>query len=178
MALTAGPAGKTGVKKTLSNHAPLMTTSPDFTKMLPELQAWNNGKGIDAESWIRCIGRFDHAVGYGQLFWPEFTIHDDCIMFADFTVESYDSWMKHTSGRRAPVEAVMNHRHILDLFSADASDVSRELVLYLGRLLRDMWSCKLKRDFPDRDILVSFPDEHYDDLIDYQITIYHQKHLS
>jgi hypothetical protein len=72
----------------------------------------------------------------------------------------------------------MNHRHILDLFSSDESEVPRELVLYLGRLLRDMWACKLKRDFPERDIVVSFPDEHYDDLITYEITIYHKKHVA
>lgn len=152
-----------------------MSTAPDIAKVLPELRSWNEGKGIDAESWIRCIGRFDHAVGYGHLFWPSFTIHDDCIMFSDFTVDSYDAWMKQTSGRKRAVEAVMNHRHILDLFSSDESEVSRELVLYLGRLLRDMWTCKLKRDFPDRDIIVSFPEEHCDDLLDYEITIFHQK---
>ena len=155
-----------------------MSATPDFSKLLPELQAWNDGKGIDVESWIRCVGSFHHAVGYAQLFWPEFTIHDDCIMFSDFTVESYDTWMKQTSGRRGSVEAVMNHRHILDLFCSDESDVPRELVLYLGRLLRDMWTCKLKRDFPERDIVVSFPDEHYDDLREYEIAIYHKKHAA
>jgi len=155
-----------------------MSTSPDFTRMIPELQAWNDGKGTDAESWIRYVGRFDHAVGYAQLFWPEFTIHDDCIMFADFTTESYETWMKHTSGRRGQVEAVMNHRHILDLFSSDELNVPRERVLYLGRRLRDMWACKLKRDFPDREIVVSFPDEEYENLLDYEVTIYHPKHTA
>jgi hypothetical protein len=155
-----------------------MSTPEDFARLIPELQAWNDGKGIDAESWIRCIGRFDHAVGYAQLFWPEFTIHDDCIMFTDFTVESYQKWMNHTSGHRGQVEAVMNHRHILDLFSRDESDVPRELVLHLGRMLRDMWECKLKRDFPGREIVVSFPDEHLEDLREYEITIYHQKHVA
>jgi hypothetical protein len=155
-----------------------MSTSHDFTQLIPELKAWNNGKGIDAESWIRCVGRFDHAVGYAELFWPQFTIHDDCIMFADFTTESYDTWMKRTHGCRGQVEEVMNHRHILYLFCGDDSKVPRELVIYLGRVLRDIWTCKLKRDFPDRDIAVSFPEEHYEDILNYQITIYHKKHTA
>ena len=82
-----------------------MSTALDFTQLIPELQAWNDGKGIDVVSWIRCLGRFDHAVGYSQLFWPEFTIHDECIMFADFTVESYETWMKNR-GRRSVEKAV------------------------------------------------------------------------
>lgn len=150
----------------------------DFAKLIPELNDWNNGKGIDIQSWICCVGRFDHAVGYGHLFWPEFTIYDDCVMFAGFSIESYQNWIEQTSGHRGSVEAVMNHRHILDLFCADESDVSRDLVIHLGRLLKEIWSCKLKRDFPDRDIVVSFPDEHYDDLITYEITIYHKKHAA
>jgi hypothetical protein len=151
---------------------------PDFTQMIPELQSWNEGKGIDVETWIRFVGCFEHAVGYAVLFWPEFTIHDGCIMFADFTVESYDTWMEHTSNQRGQVELVMNHRHVLDLFCGDKSEVPRELVLYLGRLLRDMWACKIKGDFPERDIVVSFPDKHCEDLLDYELTIYHRKHLS
>ena len=152
-----------------------MSTPADFTKIIPELQSWNSGKGIDVESWIRCIGRFDHAVGYAHLFWPSFTLHDDCIMFSGFAVESYDTWMKQTSGRKQAVDTVMNHRHILDLFSNDGSEIPRELVLYLGRLLQDMWTCKLKHDFPDRDIVVSFPEEHCDDLLNYEITIFQRK---
>lgn len=85
-----------------------MSAQPNFTQLIPELQGWNDGKGgIDVESWICCVGRFDHAVGYAQLFWPEFTIHDDCVMFASFTVESYETWMQQASKHRGQVEAVI-----------------------------------------------------------------------
>lgn len=39
----------------------------DFAKLIPELPDWNNGKGIDVESWIDCIGTFQLAVGYSTL---------------------------------------------------------------------------------------------------------------
>ena len=34
-----------------------------------ELAAWNNGAGIDLESWTGCEGRFALAVGYAAIFW-------------------------------------------------------------------------------------------------------------
>jgi hypothetical protein len=40
--------------------------------MKSELAAWNNGAGIDLESWTGCEGRFALAVGYAAIFWPEF----------------------------------------------------------------------------------------------------------
>lgn len=148
----------------------------DFAKLIPELPKWNQGKGIEVSEWIYCMGRFDHAVAYADLFWPAFTIHDGCVMFASFDIDCYNTWMKHTSDDRRAVEAVMNHRHIVDLFSEEESVVGRELVMHLGRTIQDMWSCKLKRDFPDRQITVSFPSDYYEDLTDYEVTFFHDKH--
>jgi hypothetical protein len=70
-----------------------------------------------------------------------------------------------------------DRHHILDLFCGDESNIPRELVICLDRLLQDMWNGKLKRDFSEREIVVSFPDEHYDDLLAYKITIYRKKHV-
>lgn len=44
--------------------------------MKAELAAWNNGDGIDLESWISCEGRFSFAVGYASIFWPAFTLFE------------------------------------------------------------------------------------------------------
>jgi len=40
--------------------------------MQQELGAWNNGAGIDLESWIGCMGSYDLAMSYCTLFWPTF----------------------------------------------------------------------------------------------------------
>jgi hypothetical protein len=40
--------------------------------MRAELRAWNNGNGIDLESWVGCQGNFRLAVGYTTVFWPRF----------------------------------------------------------------------------------------------------------
>jgi hypothetical protein len=142
---------------------------PDLKQVIPELGLWTT----NVEAWIGAVGRFDHAIGYGHLFWPDFKIYQDCILFADTSSESFDHWMQHTNGDRAAVERVLNHRHVLDLFGSSEFKATRNIVLYLGKLLRDMWSCKLARDFPDRTIIVNFDEEYCEDLVDYQITFFH-----
>ncbi len=144
---------------------------PDFTQLIPELKQWDT----DVESWIAAVGRFDHAIAYGQIFWPEFRIHDDCVLFVDCPSAAFDNWMLSTDGDRTAVEATLNHRHILDLFTNSQFEATREVVLHLGRLLRDMSSCKLARDFPGRAIVVSFDEEFREDLVDYQITVYQER---
>jgi hypothetical protein len=44
--------------------------------MKAELAAWNNGAGIDIESWVGCEGKFSLAVGYSSIFWPSFTLFE------------------------------------------------------------------------------------------------------
>ncbi len=129
-------------------------------------------EGIDIDSWLAVVGTYEHAVAYARLFWPEFAVHDDCVLFAGFNENSLRGFMEQTGGNRKAVEAVMNHRHILDLFPNVAEDPSRELVVHLGRVLKDMWSSKLRRDFPSRNVTVSFPEEGNEDLLDYEITFF------
>jgi hypothetical protein len=69
----------------------------DYTKLIPELPDWNNGKGIDVESWIDCTGNFQLAVGYSTLFWPRFVEFEDCVLREGFSVDSY-----RKSGSNAP----------------------------------------------------------------------------
>ena len=84
--------------------------------LVPETREWNNGGGIDLAAWIGCVGSYEKAIGYGEVFWPDFAEHDGCVFFANFSEDSYQGFMQQTGGKRQAVEAVMNHRHILDLF--------------------------------------------------------------
>jgi hypothetical protein len=49
---------------------------------------------------------------------------------------------------------------------------TREQVVHLGRVLREMWLAKLRAEFPGRAVVVSFPDEELPDLLDYEITVF------
>jgi hypothetical protein len=146
----------------------------DFNALLPELSAWDDGKGIDVESWLIRVGSHEHAVAYARLFWPAFTVHEGCVLFAGFSVEVFHGFMEQTGGNKQAVESVMNHRHILDLFQQAERETTEEVIRHLGRVLKDMWSCKLRRDFPERTIVVAFQQDGVDDLLDYEITFFQE----
>jgi hypothetical protein len=139
--------------------------------LIAETRDWNSGSGISIADWIGCIGSVEHAIGYGELFWPEFAELDGCVFFAGVNEAGYHEFMKQTNGDKRAVETVLNHRHILDLFSG--SQATREQVTYLGRLLREVSAAKLARDFPDRRFVVSFPEEECDSLLDFVVS-FHQ----
>jgi hypothetical protein len=145
----------------------------DFTTLIPELKSWNNGHGISVEAWVGCSGTFELAVGYSRLFWPDFIQHDDCVFLANgFTVDNYRAWLEQCHGDRERVETVMNHRHVFDYFSHAGGIASEAQIVYLGRVLRDMWTVKLRQEFPDRTFVVSFPEGPFEDLVDYEVTFW------
>lgn len=150
-----------------------MTSNQDFTRLVPELPKWNYGRGIDIDAWICCVGNFEHAIGYSRLFWPAFLKHDDAVFFCDgFSNESYDGFMRQAAGDRSAVERVMNHRHLAALFCDPSLSPSREQLLYLGDLLQQMWTAKLRRDFPGVPFAVPLFGADSEELMDLEITFH------
>jgi hypothetical protein len=147
----------------------------DASKLIPELSQWNDGNGIDLNDWLNTIARYDHAIGYAAFFWPDFVLHDDCIFIDAPSVENYENWMSKFQGNKANVEGMLNHRHILDFFCHSDVEPTREIVVHMCQILKDMWSCKLQRDFPDRHFTVKCVGDESTDLLDYQITVYQQR---
>lgn len=133
---------------------------------------WNDGRGISVEAWVGCSGTIELAVGYSRLFWPEFIEYDGCVLFAGFSLESYRGFMEQCGGDRRRVEAVMNHRHMLDYFSHAGGSATAAQILYLGRVVKDMWEAKLYRDFLGRRFVVSFAEGPYDDLSEYEVSFW------
>lgn len=145
------------------------------SRLIPELAAWNNGDGVDLVSWIGCIGRYDHALGYAAIFWPDFEFYDGCIFLRHPDPKTYQDWMVRCNNDRTAVESMMNHRHIVDLFPNSEFPPTKEIVLHLGRLLKDLWTCKLAREFPDSRVTVEFAETASDDLLSYVITLFQQR---
>ncbi|MBA2378018.1 MAG: hypothetical protein H0V76_00410, partial [Blastocatellia bacterium] len=77
--------------------------------MQEELSAWNDGSGIDLESWIGCLGSFSLAVGYASIFWPTFVNFEDYILREGFSVDSLKGFEEACSGDKRAIESVMNH---------------------------------------------------------------------
>jgi hypothetical protein len=144
--------------------------------LIPELKQWNNGEGITADGWIACVGDYEHLIGYAQLLWPDFLEHDGCtFLAANFDEKYYRNWMKTCKRNRKSVEMVVNHQHIVDIFPNVQSDLTEDVILYIGRLLKQTWAAKLKQDFPSKNFSISFPEDDITDLTDYEITFFEDR---
>jgi hypothetical protein len=142
--------------------------------LIAELAAWNDGEGVDAEDWIGMVGNYDLAIGYSQVFWPQFVRFEDYVFRRDFGTEAVRNWERPLKGNRSAVEAMLNHVHISDIH-CNIMEVSEAQLRYLGRTLKAIYEVKLRADFPDLDFAVDFNDEPDLDLVDYQITFYQRR---
>ncbi len=143
----------------------------DYSALIPELPQWNGGRGIAILDWLGCMGSFDLAIGYTELFWPHFTERDGCIVrTTEVPTGSLQSALDQAGGRASQVEAVYNMMVLVDLHSGTVIEPGQtvglarpeptwEQLLYLGERLCEMWLEKLKRDFPDRQFLVLLNDK-------------------
>ena len=146
----------------------------DFNTLIPEMKDWNNGKGIDVDSWIQCMANHKILVGCARILWPSFVEHDSCILLGDSVDEAnYQAFLKSAKGNKKTVEATMNRQHVLHLFGTELP--TRELVLYVGRLMKEIYQVKLRHDFPDRTITVFFPEKDDLELIDYEVTFFQER---
>ena len=62
--------------------------------IIPEAKLWDNGRGVDLESWIAMNGNYNLAVGYSLLFWPEFVVIDDHVLRQGSTEANLREWEK------------------------------------------------------------------------------------
>lgn len=148
---------------------------PESTKQ--ELARWNNGKGIDLESWVYCEGRFALAVGYSAIFWPEFVQFESYILRKGFSESSLREFEKQNGATPKSVEWVMNHLHIADIQHSECADLSRDKIVFLGNILKEIYELKLSSLFPHSPCEVEFYiPEDKDDLTDYQISFWQKAH--
>jgi hypothetical protein len=145
---------------------------PNYRRLIPDLESYFQDHPVDLEAWLSSFGRFDHSLAYAALFWPEFTEVDGCVLLGSRVPETYTEWKARHSNNPSGIEAVLNHRHVFDVFLYSSEQPSRELVRHFGLLLKDMWTTKLRRDFPDREFIVSFPEDFDLEMDDPEITFY------
>src|SRR5215510_2151891 len=128
----------------------------DFNELIPEMRDWNDGAGIDVESWIGCEGSFRMAIGYSTIFWPEFVEFESYVLRAGFSLESLRSFERQCTGDRRQIEAFMNHLHVADIQFHGCEDITHERVVYLGRFLSEIYRAKLAWRFPFKRFEVHF----------------------
>ena len=149
-------------------------------KLIPDLRTWRdlNREEFSISDWTSIEGNITLAIGYSCLFWPDFIEYDDCVFLKDtFSVENFKDWTKtEYVVHFAQIESVINHIHILDLFTSEKQDeITYEQIKYLGNKIREIYEVKLISNFPDRKFEVLFNgDEHLEDLLDYEITFFQE----
>lgn len=145
--------------------------------MRAELAAWNNGQGIDLESWVGCVGNFSLAVGYLSIFCPEFVKFEGYILRQGFSEDSLRRFEQCCDGDKKSVEAVMNHLHVADIQYIGCADLSKDKIIMLGSKLKEIYEARLQWQFPNEPCIVSFYEpDHVDDLDAYEITFWQKTH--
>lgn len=127
----------------------------------------------DLATWVCSIG--DRADSSMSLLVPEFQLHDGGVFFASLDTQSYRAWLHAFKGNKTAAQAVMNHRHILELFLRAEQEPSRLQVVCLGRKLEKLWAARLKCDFPTENIVVAFreaKEQSGDELLAHLITFF------
>jgi hypothetical protein len=145
--------------------------------MKEELGRWNNGAGIDLESWASCTGNFALAVGYLTVFWPEFIEHEGYILRNGFSEQSLRGFETQPGATRKSVEWVMNHLHIADIHRGDGDQLSEDKVVILGRALKEIYQAKLAQQFPHSACVVELYEPEADgEMLDYQLSFWQARH--
>lgn len=128
--------------------------------MMKELGAWNNGKGIDLESWISCSGNFSLAVGYASIFCPGFVEFEGYLFegeeFCDKAIESLRGFESQEGSTPKSIEWVLNHFHIADLHHSGCEDITVDKIIMLGEKLKAIYEARLAYLFPDNPCIVEF----------------------
>jgi hypothetical protein len=145
--------------------------------MVAELAAWNQGRGIDLESWVGCAGNFRLAIGYVPVFWPRFVEFEGYILRDGFSLESLRGFESHCAGDRRAVETVMNHLHIADIQHVGCEDLTSDKAILLGEALREIYEAKLRWQFPGKSCTVSFhKPEDASDVMGYEVSFWQEPH--
>ena len=94
-------------------------------------------------------------------------------------MQNFENW-KNTEYVKsyAQIESVLNHIHILDLYETDEkqNEINYEQIVFLGNKLCEIYSAKLKIDFPERKFVFKFNgNEKLEAFDEYEITFYQEK---
>lgn len=145
--------------------------------MRAELAAWNNGRGIDLDSWVGCEGNFRLAVGYASVYWPTFVECEGYVLRAGFSQEALRAYEGQTGIDRRAIETLMNHVHIADMQAWSCPDLTSDKALVLGSTLKEIYEAKLAWQFPDRPCRVSLHvPANPAALTEYEVTFWQRAH--
>jgi hypothetical protein len=138
-----------------------MTSTKD---VLPELSAWNDGRGISPLDYLFCTAQSLATVACIDLFWPKFVEFEGYVLHEGFDENVLRNWEGSEHGHdRGATERAVNFLDVGSLFQNSGeidSDMLDARIDLLLKTLADVYEAKLRRDFPTRRFrLVLIDDE-------------------
>jgi hypothetical protein len=150
---------------------------PDWDQLIPGLKGYLVPGPTEPQYWAFDTTSLESAIGFSELFWPPFIEYDSMVFRGDSPVspdarKNIANWTASAKGERWKVEQMLNHEHLIDLFSERYRQGQSDKIIYLARVVREMWEAKLKLDFPNRSFVVDLHVPPTDDIAEWQITFY------
>lgn len=153
---------------------------PDWNKLIPELSGYFTPGPADPEDYAFYNSSMEVALGFSNLFWPNFFVYEDMVFRGDDPtigeegVANIKNWLNHYDGDKSKVEAMLNHWHLIDLFRLRHMPGDDQQMSYLATVIVDMWAAKLRQDFPDRCFEVEL-DRSASETWNWEITFYQRR---
>jgi hypothetical protein len=129
---------------------------------LPKAAAWRASFGGEAGlfDYLAQEGGATRAVAFAALFWPTFVEVRGCIVWRErLDSANFERWWVELNGRRAEIEATINHLHLWDPFDPSEEQVSSDAISELAAVLARTWAAALRDQFPDLQFEVSRADD-------------------
>lgn len=125
---------------------------------------------VTAEAGIESAGNYELATAYSRIFWPSFVRFENYVLREGFSMEMLRELEDITNCHTSAIEEAVNRIIIDKIHSSPPAAV--EQIRSLGRVLKEIYSVKLQRDFGEFEFEVSFNDEPGLEASDYELTFW------
>lgn len=113
----------------------------------------------------------DVTIAVIELFFPEFILHEDTILFRHkFNEDTFNNWFEQFKGDLTRLEKFLNTIYVADLFpNQHFEGHPYHNIEYIGKCLKKAWAYELSQQFPEKDIeMIDYKSEsHYDYVISF-----------
>ena len=157
-----------------------LRAKPDWNKLIPALAGYFTPGPADPEDYAFCESGIEAALGFSNLFWPNFYVFEELVFRGDdpqpdeLAAANIENWLNHYDGDKSKVVAMLNHEHLIDLFRLRHKPGDDQQITYLATVIVDMWAAKLRQDFPSRCFEVEL-DRTGSETWDWEITFYQRR---
>ena len=132
-----------------------MNTGEGTSKFKNWKAGWSDPGGLGVMDYISHQIHPEDFIITSELLFPSFREVEEGLYWNErFDEKAFEQWKDRLGNNTMDLEKVVNHLHIYDLFDGSPDDISEEVFVQAGQILRKSWQLWLDSQFPDRKILV------------------------